>query len=252
MRNKNLNNLLIVFILCGCTIHPTLGQLAIIQDEDGYVNVRKGASTKSEIVNRLFYGDVFLYLEEQGENWYQVYFSLDEKDAKKSAFYSKIRKEKGSIARQGYIHKSRVLPIDELVDIADRQSGNDIVSLRNKEIEITFYLRNFLPENHKISYHKDNPAFISQIDGKWPRGVDGGVPTREIHQIEITWAGRHVEIPRSDYLDLFQPSKQGISLKKYKGFTYLTMLGNSDGAGGYDCVWIFKDGMYMGRYVDAP
>ena len=49
---------------------PSYGQYvsAIISDADGYTNVRKDSSTKSEIVEKILDGEVFEY---NGDDWHE-------------------------------------------------------------------------------------------------------------------------------------------------------------------------------------
>ena len=54
----------------------TLGQLAIINDKDGYVNIREDKDSKSKIVGRLFTDDIFMVASDSDEDeWWGVFYS---------------------------------------------------------------------------------------------------------------------------------------------------------------------------------
>jgi hypothetical protein len=61
--------------------------IAIIQDPDGYTNVRNGMSKNAEIIDRLFEGENYEVFPTSDSNWWLVYTQ------------SKIK---------GYVHKSRI------------------------------------------------------------------------------------------------------------------------------------------------
>jgi hypothetical protein len=61
--------------------------IAIIQDPDGYTNVRNGMSTNSKIIDRLFEGEHYEVFPSSDNNWWAVYTQSNVK---------------------GYVHKSRI------------------------------------------------------------------------------------------------------------------------------------------------
>ena len=66
----------------------------VIQDPDGYSNVRKGPGMEYEVVDTLYDGEEFIYEQLEG-NWWKVYT----KDPKT---YSHLR-------NNGYLHRSRIM-----------------------------------------------------------------------------------------------------------------------------------------------
>jgi len=71
-----------------------LKRKGIINDPDGYVNVRKGESEKSPIVGKIVTDEVFLFTPNYCSDWW------------------KVKSANGSI--DGYMHKSRITPYDTL------------------------------------------------------------------------------------------------------------------------------------------
>ena len=61
--------------------------IAIIQDPDGYTNVRNGMSKNSEIIDRLFEGENYEVFPSSDNNWWVVYTQSNV---------------------TGYVHKSRI------------------------------------------------------------------------------------------------------------------------------------------------
>jgi hypothetical protein len=89
-------------------------QLAIINDPDGFTNVRENKSVSSKVMGRLYKDDIFLYsFDRDDDQWVGVFYSKSDK--------SYI---------QGYIHKSRLLPIDELEHVTWK--GNNRIEKTNE------------------------------------------------------------------------------------------------------------------------
>ena len=89
-------------------------KLAIINDPDGYTNLRKEKSPDSEIISMVFSNQVFYYRPNAEESWWKV------------TVYQFIEDN-----IEGYMHKSRILPIDQLSVEAKK---NLILYIFNKEI----------------------------------------------------------------------------------------------------------------------
>ena len=70
---------------------PNKKYIAIIQDPDGYTNVRNGMSANSEIIDRLFEGENYEVFPSTDNNWWLVNTKSNVK---------------------GYVHKSRIKILD--------------------------------------------------------------------------------------------------------------------------------------------
>lgn len=91
---------------------------------------------------------------------------------------------------------------------------------------------------------------LTKIDGKFFWGTDGEIPTIATASVKVFLNGASISIPENAYDDLYEPRTDTISLVKLPdGVVYIKMF-NSDGAGAYAVIWIFKDGKYYGRYID--
>lgn len=120
-------------------------QAAIINDPDGYTNVRAMPDGKAKIVAKIVDGERFFFDEVPGSNWVKVYRTADS--------------EAQCI---GYMHNSRVMPV-----------GGGIASMTDDEISIDDEgdpsVDRFLDEyenffDHYMSYikktNKDDPTFM--------------------------------------------------------------------------------------------
>lgn len=94
-----------------------------IVDSDGYVNVRKEASTKSQIVSVINEGEEFIYEYDEKSNWYRVYNKEDNNWI-------------------GYIYKSKVKSIREYT--TEEISGNTESSSNTKSSPSTMEIILFL------------------------------------------------------------------------------------------------------------
>jgi hypothetical protein len=245
------------FILILFLVNTLCAQLAIINDSDGYVNIREGRSKDAKITGRLFDGDLFLATpgDESGDDWWNVYYSADpgELEENKLAWYLKNNLTDGKVLYlQGYVHKSRILPVDSLASVARgtiRRTKNT-VSLSNDSVRFFMRTTNFVQKNHLIE--KDPGGFVSAIDHQIPSGTDGDLPATEIAGISLTIHGRPVEFAAKHYRDLYEPNLETVNLvTDRRGGLILTMPFNSDGAGGYSAAWLIRGGKVVRRYVDA-
>ena len=95
-------------ILILLTSFVTLAQnnVAIIVDKDGYTNVRQGKSTNSPIVGQIKKGEFFTF-KTTTDDWFEI--------------YKTFREDGTSENLNGFVHKSRVQPINTLPDKDKRE-----------------------------------------------------------------------------------------------------------------------------------
>jgi hypothetical protein len=249
------------------------GQFAIINNKNGYVDVRKEKSPESKIVGRLFNDDVFLYDVFSVSTWpndewvtiFQDVF-MDKIEPYKRDYYIKEfgRLENDHFICDGDIRKIEFTPLKDLEEIKlqrtyliDKESSlkNDSIYFANDSIKLLFVYGRFNPTEHKIEKHSDQRGqeYIDEIDGHPPiRGIFGNMPTTDIKKINLTIKSDSIEIPKLDYWDLFNPNIWKLSLRvDKKGVIYIYLFDNSDGAGWYAAVWMIKGHKYLKRYVDS-
>ena len=160
------------------------GGFAVINDKDGYVNVRKEKSVHSKVLKKLDNNTlifVFVYDKAHDGNWIYV-------------------------DNEGYIYNDRVKWIEELPKVAKGVEKKNAIHFSGKDISVTLTSQKFDKSKHSFKYNKEYPDAIEKIDGKTFFGTDGNMPKEAYKSIEVKIRGKQVSIPQSAYSDLYQPN----------------------------------------------
>jgi len=208
-------------------INNTIAQTAIINDPDGWTNVRQKPDAKSEVIHKIYNNEVFwcdYSIKDTEQEWVLVYIP-------KNA-YCLDKVDNNYII--GFIHKSRILFIGSLKEYL----GN--------EFEFKYELTAFDSNNRIIDREG---IIIKRIDGRPIWGTDGGFPKTQVSGIKVNMSGQKIDMHKVFYTDIYECDND---LKIYKqGETYFVSQFNSDDAGAYDIVWVIdKDGLKQ-RYIGA-
>ena len=206
---------------------------AVINDKDGYVNVRKEKSVHSKVLKKLDNNTLIFVLEydkAQEGNW--IYAD-----------------------NEGYIYNDRVKWIHNFPQIAKGIAKGNTIVFEGKEIQVTLATEKFDKDKHSFKYHKEYRDVIEKIDGKPFWGTDGNMPKKEYKSIEVKIRGKQVSIPQSAYSDLYQPNLYTdlnfVYYDKDNDILYI-VANNGDGAGAYTVCWQIEKGVYKGRKVGIP
>jgi hypothetical protein len=116
-------------------------ELARINDQDGYTNIRVSKGSNSEVIGKLFNGDLF-FCEPSQDDWWL------------------IRKYDH---QEGYVHKSRIIQIKNLSDSKIKEViflGLDSLNKKNREFLATVYDSNLVLN---LSKRLDVEAFAGSI-----------------------------------------------------------------------------------------
>jgi hypothetical protein len=220
---KNIWCILLLFSFCLCH-----AQFAIISDTDGYVNVRSSAKIANNVSDKLNNGFIVYYFEPQG-NWANI-------DYKKSG------KE-----LNGYIYKGKIKYITDFKQIPLKISQDKKVILDNGFVKIEIAETKFLKEKHKLQFLKGQ-NFLKKIDNLDFLGTDGNIPKREYQAIEVEINKVKVEIPPSALKNLYEPTlwNTKANYDEVKDILYI-QSSNSDGAGGYEIIWVIEKKKYITR-----
>ena len=206
---------------------------AVINDKDGYVNVRKEKSVHSRVLKKLDNNTlifVFVYDKAHDGNWIYV-------------------------DNEGYIYNDRVKWIEELPKVAKGVEKKNAIHFSGKDIQVALSTEKFDKSKHSFKYHKEYRDIIEKIDGKPFWGTDGEIPREEYKNIQIYINGKHVFIPKSAYDDLYEPTfyTENNSVYYDKELdSYYIVATNSDGAGAYMVCWQIEKGVYKGRKIGIP
>ncbi len=209
---------------------------AIINDKDGFVNVRKDRSIKSPIIDKIYANSVFFYDEEDKSEWVGVF---------------NYKANSGT----GYIHKSKILPLSKLKSIKKIKLYKDSCITYNDSISIVIKSSLFNSKRHTLSYEKmgsgkDMFKVLAKIDDKHIWGTDGDLPKECISYIRVIKNKKNILIPKNAFDDLYQPALETLKVYFAEHDTVYIEMDNSDGAGYYSVIWIIKNNQYLTRYID--
>jgi hypothetical protein len=212
------------------------GQIATINDPDGFTNVRAGKGANTKVIGKLVTGDMFLYsCEDKKDQWAEIFCN-------------------GKTYLQGYIHISRLMPIDQMKHIPEsgnhRLLKNGELKVYNDSIMVMLTTKPFIAKQHVLK--KDSGGYIKTIDGMEPNGTDGDMPHVQLVHMEMLINGKTVIFPASVYKDMYEPELTTFNVYfDNAGVIYLYIPASSDGAGAYTVAWAVKDGRFIKRYVDG-
>ena len=203
----------------------------IINDPDGYTNIRRSPSTKAEITGKILTNEIF-YIEGLSENWFKI--NLIEENY-----------------NGGYIHSSRVQRLSDLETIGKREYRSGSLTIKDAKYEFTIGCSDFDISEH--DYELQDGKWIIKIDGTSPYGVDGDYPKSEISTFQFKIDGTLVNTPISAISDLYESNLDAISIfKNTDGTIFISMVQNSDGAGGYDAILLYRNGEFLKRVIIMP
>ena len=209
------------------------GAFAVINDKDGYVNVRKEKSVHSKVLKKLD-NNTLIFVLEYDKAYYGNWIYAD---------------------NEGYIYNDRVKWIHNFPQIAKGIAKGNTIVFEGKEIQVTLATEKFDKDKHSFKYHKEYRDVIEKIDGKLFWGTDGNMPKKEYKSIEVKIGGKQVSIPQSAYSDLYQPNLYTdlnfVYYDKDSDILYI-VANNGDGAGAYMVCWQIEKGVYKGRKVGIP
>jgi len=236
-RLSEMKIIIIVVAILSFNIRVDAQNYAIIKDSDGFTNVRKEGNSKSAVVGKIYTGGIFSYESDTNTHarkseWVEIYQMT----------------ENGSFV-EGYVHRSRILPLSSLKNISAAKPDANSAVVNNDSITIKVTAAKFIAKNHKLSHMRSSP-YYDKIDGKKIWGTDGEIPKKAITGLSIIINGSALSIPTSAIDNLFEPNFY--TLRAYFGSanTFYIQMYNSDGAGGYTVIWIIKNGKYQKRYLD--
>ncbi len=183
--------LLVTSLLISSMSFAQSNNFGLIQDPDGYVNVRDEASTKSKVIDKLNNGAVVSLVGDYAENQfnYVLYAS------------------KGF----GYVHDSRINTFKDFqkwtLQSSNMQSAS--YSLGQNKVNIITRKVQFKQSDFKKSIPKGQTEIVyTHYKNKLFYGTDGALPTGELQfsSIDILYQGNKIHIPSQDLENYFFPA----------------------------------------------
>lgn len=213
---------------------------ALIQDPDGYVNVRDQASLKAKIRGKLNNGTVVYCLNNI------------EKETFCDATYANLKTD------EGYIHKSRLNVFKDFQQWKYEKTlaHSAIYALKQNRITISVRPAQFNHQDFKMVKTKDNIPLYSLYKNKPFFGTDGELPNQtsmwQLSEIKIQWNGHTIVIPQSNLEQYFFPNTPLAKGSKYDHeMSEIYSLGNTlyilndlniGGAAHYHQIVVIEDG----------
>lgn len=238
-------------ILLTLIINCCFGQYYAVNDPDGFVNVREKTSITSASLYQLPNETIVYasYAEDQDENsnWLHVDFYVKKTTTKKTTEDYTPEIMKGFILQSGYIYKTKLTAIEKLTPLKNKQLIKGYVCF-NDSVTTKVVITPFVAARHILQYSKQYENVLDKIDRLPMIGTDGDKPRGEITAITLSVNNIPVSIPAAAYKNLFNPSQQGDAYIDHNGTIYLVMY-NSDAAGSYSCIFIFKNGRFIQRLI---
>jgi len=221
---------IVLFLLISDIVFAQEEAFAVINDKDGYVNVRKGKSAQSKVLKRLNNKTiVFIYNYDKATDGNWIY--TDE---------------------EGYIYNDRVKWIHKFPIIAKGITKGNTIVFEGKEIQVILTSGKFDKSKHSFEYFKDSPTGIEVIDDELPYGTDGKMPTTEYRSIEVNIHGKRVSLPKDAYSDLYEPTfltdHNFVHYDKENDILYI-VANNNYADRPYKVCWQIEKGVYKGRKV---
>ncbi len=217
-----------------CTT-ATAQQFAIIEDKDGFANVRQSAAIGKNVTDTLANGRAVFCFEKEG-NWVNVCYVKNGKQ------------------ETGFIYQDRIIYLSTFDSIPLVRQSSELAVFQKKNQKVTITIGKFDPTKSKLTYQKsENSRFLSHIDGKRIWGTDGDIPKRKYLSIQIQNGNEHFVISHRYLQNLFEPTLA--NTKVYadpKTQTLYITAWNSDGAGGYVVLWAIRNQHVVEHQVLNP
>ncbi|WPO79376.1 hypothetical protein [Flavobacterium sp. KACC 22761] len=221
----------VISILLVFFFNNAFAQFAVIKDNDEYVNIRTEASIENNVSDKLNNGFV-VYCFEPKNNWINIDYSKNNKD------------------RNGYLYKNRVQYLSEFTTIPLIKKTQTQVIFEKNGLNISIESKNFESNSAKLTFLEKDKSILKKINGKDFWGTDGGIPKSTYKSIAVVIDNNTIELPKNAFDDLFEPNLYNtkINFDKKNNILYIASS-NSDGAGGYEIVWVIEKGKYKERKI---
>ena len=216
----------------------SFGQFAIVNDKDGFVNLRRSPESTNNIIYTIPDKKIIYTWSRKGD-WVQIE-DLEGKDS------------------IGYVYKSRIQLIEDFDSIPVKKATDNFLVFNNNQFKITMTKVPFTTQNKKIEYKfyksaNDTVKYPFRLNGKKLWGTFSSTPNTQYGKIQIETNGNNINIPYEDYEDLFDPnlSSTMANYDKVTSTLYISAY-NSDGVGAYAVLLIFRNNKYQNRFVLIP
>ncbi|WP_299886273.1 hypothetical protein [uncultured Lacinutrix sp.] len=255
-------------------------EIGLIDDKDGYTNIREQQNSSSKIISIIKENEYFFYNKSTNSNWFLVkdlhgnvgfvYKNRIKKmnsDKLYSLSINKIISTNESYSINSITEEKtkdtivRLEDLDSFFDFEyqDTSFNYDEIKLVHKDkssvvfkkedISVHISKTSFDVSNHKIGYNEKYNNIVESIDGKEFYGADGNLPNMKYSAFEIVQNNILFKIPKEKTEDLYEPNFGLTSVYSTKDGRIIIVMHNSDGAGAYSVLFIIKNGVLLKKHV---
>lgn len=215
----------------------SIAQLSVCYDSDGYTNARKLPSIKSKVVGKIIEGQVFVlatYTQEENKSadWIAVNFPLIKNSSMKN-FLKFDGKES-----VGYIHKSRLVNLEDLPKLKTTEISSNSVFHSNEYLKILIETQVFKKSSHKVIQTKTG-FFL--VDGKKAYPYYGEETITEIKNITLKTKNKTYSFPKESFKNLFRVNVSDTNVYKGNKGEYYLVFDAGDGTDGYNIAYCLKN-----------
>lgn len=209
-----------LFILTTFLSYFAQAQFGIVQDKDGFANVRDEKSTSSKIVAKVNSNSIYpIDSDEENSKWYLVEYQLE---------------------KAGYVYHDRIKKLEDFEMISPTSANDSKIEFSVADYIIQLETQAFNSKKHKIFKEGD---FVYAIDEKDFLGSDGMIPQTEFKSFKISFKGKDIIIPKEYFTNLYNANLSATKLTYNKELNQYYLFGTySDGAGVYDALWVLDNG----------
>lgn len=221
-------------------------QLCIINDKDGFTNVREKPYQNSKIIGKIVEHQAFAidsYVQDEenkSKEWIAVKFPIN--IDKKSDFLKFEGDEK-----TGYIHKSRLVELESLSKFGTTEVNSNKTIHHQKEIEVVIETQAFKKSEHQI---KQSEKGFYNIDGEKVFNYYGG-DTTEIKNITVKSKNQTYNFPKTSVKNLMGIEvTNSVVYSGNKGEFYI-VFNAGDGGDSYNIIFCVKDNKLISRTITS-
>ncbi|KAB2814163.1 hypothetical protein [Phaeocystidibacter luteus] len=206
------------------------GQVAIIVNPTA---LRAAPNEDSEVLDKLEVGfAIYIYDwdAEEYEDWHIVEYDND------TLSRARVDTSVKTTTYKGYISKEDLWYIDDL--------------MTPDQVNLLEYTSDFDSSGHAIVSIMKNWTDYSYLDEPhW--GTDGTLPRSQVDSITLVYFGNRSLIPTHLSSDIYETHHDEYSTAYYPPY-YIFTKPCSDGAGGYDLTWVFREDELVQRLLVVP
>ena len=177
----------------------------VCYDKDGYTNVRKGAGTQYEIVDKVSKYELFYSSDHLCSDGNSLDTLLTWIPFVKSIYGDTI----------GFIYKKNIKSLDDMPKLWWENVNDTLISCSNDTVRINLVLRDFDKNNHVIEYAAldEEWKYIMSVDGKQAKRIHYPIKdnntdvqsAKEIKALYIEWKNKRIDLPIDYIKNYFNP-----------------------------------------------